>query len=191
MALISVCAYGLFGFAKRPLIIIASYESNRVSERWETRTNETTKAAPRSSRRLERKDRTIVPLIPLQDVPAFPAITELQPTIATCRPVAFFPNFRVPDWIPQPPQLFRMLRVIYSTGLSEVKRKFPTTPFGMRDDDEALVDKIVKRPRPKGTNVLGLLRRSQNPTAAATADVGPSGPTETLDSRRGPSKLEK
>ncbi|KAG8738895.1 Enhancer of polycomb-like protein 1 [Ceratobasidium sp. 428] len=67
--------------------------------------------------------------------------------------------------------------------LSEVKRKFPTTPFGMRDDDEVLVDKIVKRPRPEGTNILRLPRRSQNPTAAATADAGPSGPTEMPDPR--------
>ncbi|KAG9127014.1 Enhancer of polycomb-like protein 1 [Ceratobasidium sp. 392] len=209
------------------------------------------------------------------DVSVFPAITEFEPTFATRLPVAFFPNFRAPDWIPQPPQLLRMLRVIYphwrerrleregrriipqinsdetnegdpyvcfrrrdakpvrktrrtDTGsidrmqslqnnirqlhniaqhvlrreqlkqvraleerqvmnhrmqLSEVKRKFPTTPFGMRDDDEVLVDKIVKRPRPEGTNILRLPRRSQNPTAAATADAGPSGPTEMPDPR--------
>jgi hypothetical protein len=38
--------------------------------------------------------------------------------------------------------------------LSEVKRKFPTTPFGMRDDDDVLVDKIVKRPRPEGAKYV-------------------------------------
>jgi enhancer of polycomb-like protein len=36
-------------------------------------------------------------------------------------------------------------------NLAEVKRKFPTTPFGSRDDDEVLVDKIVKRPKLEGT----------------------------------------
>ncbi|KAG8702760.1 Enhancer of polycomb-like protein 1 [Ceratobasidium sp. 394] len=180
------------------------------------------------------------------DVSVFPAITEFEPTFANRLPTSFFPNYRVPDWIPQPPQLLRMLRVIYphwrerrleregrriipqinsdetnegdpyvcfrrrdakpvrktrrtDTGsidrmqslqnnvrqlqhivqhvlrreqlkqaraleerqvmncrmqLSEVKRKFPTTPFGMRDDDEVLVDKIVKRPRPEGAKYV-------------------------------------
>ncbi|KAG8724499.1 Enhancer of polycomb-like protein 1 [Ceratobasidium sp. 395] len=40
--------------------------------------------------------------------------------------------------------------------LAEVKRKFPTTPFGMYNDEEVLVDKIVKRPQPEGTNILCL-----------------------------------
>ncbi|KAG8748285.1 Enhancer of polycomb-like protein 1 [Ceratobasidium sp. 414] len=210
-----------------------------------------------------------------QDVSVFPAITEFEPTFANRLPASFFPNYRVPDYIPQPPQLLRVLRVIYphwrerrleregrriipqinsdetnegdpyvcfrrrdakpvrktrrtDTGsidrmqslqnnirqlqhivqhvlrreqlkqgraveerqvmnhrmqLSEVKRKFPTTPFGMRDDDDVLVDKIVKRPRPEGTNILRLSRRPQYLTAAATADAGPSGPTEMPDPR--------
>ncbi|KAG9093755.1 Enhancer of polycomb-like protein 1 [Ceratobasidium sp. UAMH 11750] len=209
------------------------------------------------------------------DVSVFPAITEFEPTFANRLPTSFFPNYRVPDWIPQPPQLLRMLRVIYphwrerrleregrriipqinsdetnegdpyvcfrrrdakpvrktrrtDTGsidrmqslqnnvrqlqhivqhvlrreqlkqaraleerqvmncrmqLSEVKRKFPTTPFGMRDDDEVLVDKIVKRPRPEGANILRLSRRPQNLATAAASDAGPSGPTEMPDPR--------
>lgn len=83
--------------------------------------------------------------------------------------------------------------------LSEVKRKFPTTPFGMRDDDEVLVDKIVKRPRPEGTkfvpsylpldvysprcSTIRLSRRPQNLAASTTADAGPTGPTEMPDPR--------
>ncbi|KAG8728144.1 Enhancer of polycomb-like protein 1 [Ceratobasidium sp. 414] len=79
------------------------------------------------------------------DVSVFPAITEFEPTFANRLPASFFPNYRVPDYIPQPPQLLRVLQ--QRLELSEVKCKFPTTPFGMRDDDEVLVDKIVKCPR--------------------------------------------
>lgn len=209
------------------------------------------------------------------DVSIFPALTDFEPTFAARLPTSFFPSYRVPEWVPPPTQLLRMLRVIYphwrerrleregrriipqinsdetnegdpyvcfrrrdakpvrktrrtDTGsidrmqslhnnvrqlhhiaqyvvrreqlkqaraleerqiihhrmqLAEVKRKFPTTPFGMRDDDEVLVDKIVKRPRPEGTNTIRLSRRPQNLATSTTADAGPNGPTEMPDPR--------
>ena len=209
------------------------------------------------------------------DVSKFPTLNDFESTFAARLPVAFFPNYRVPDWIPAPTQLLRMLRVIYphwrerrlerdgrriipqinsdetnegdpyvcfrrrdakpvrktrrsDTGsidrmqslqnnirqlnhiaqlvvrretmkhsraleerqvmntrmqLSEVKRKFPTTPFGMRDDDDVLVDKIVKRPRPEGTNTIRLTRRPTIPTTTQNDTGTPSGPTEMPDPR--------
>ncbi|KAG8736088.1 Enhancer of polycomb-like protein 1, partial [Ceratobasidium sp. 414] len=197
-----------------------------------------------------------------QDVSVFPTITEFEPTFANRLPASFFPNYRVPDYIPQPPQLLHVLHVIYphwckrrleregrriipqinsnetnegdpdvcfrhrdakpvrktrrtDTGtinrmqslqnnirqlqhivqhvlrrellkqgraieerqvmnhrmqLSEVKRKFPTTPFGMRDDDDCETPSI---------------RDYQHPPPFATSPIPyrhcrcwPSGPTE-------------
>ncbi|KAJ1309803.1 hypothetical protein OPQ81_006568 [Rhizoctonia solani] len=210
------------------------------------------------------------------DVSKFPSLTDFEPIFANRLPTSFFPNYRVPDSIPAPPQLLRMLRVIYphwrerrlerdgrriipqinsdetnegdpyvcfrrrdakpvrktrrsDTGsmdrmqhlhsnirqllhiaqsvvrreqlkharaleerqimncrmnLAEVKRKFPTTPFGSRDDDEVLVDKIVKRPKVEGTNTIRLSRRPQTqPSTQQTEPATPSGPTEMPDPR--------
>ncbi|CAE6426597.1 unnamed protein product [Rhizoctonia solani] len=210
------------------------------------------------------------------DVSKFPSLTDFEPIFANRLPTSFFPNYRVPDSVPAPPQLLRMLRVIYphwrerrlerdgrriipqinsdetnegdpyvcfrrrdakpvrktrrsDTGsmdrmqslfnnvrqlqhiaqsvvrreqlkhtrtleekqimncrmnLAEVKRKFPTTPFGSRDDDDVLVDKIVKRPKVEGTNTIRLSRRPQTlPSAQQTEPSTPSGPTEMPDPR--------
>ncbi|GAB1517716.1 hypothetical protein RhiTH_000766 [Rhizoctonia solani] len=68
-------------------------------------------------------------------------------------------------------------------NLAEVKRKFPTTPFGSRDDDEVLVDKIVKRPKLEGTNTIRLSRRPTVPTPQQAETPTPSGPTEMPDPR--------
>ncbi|KAH7340842.1 enhancer of polycomb-like-domain-containing protein [Rhizoctonia solani] len=210
------------------------------------------------------------------DVSKFPTLTDFEPVFANRLPISFFPNYRVPDSVPAPAQLLRILRVIYphwrerrlerdgrriipqinsdetnegdpyvcfrrrdakpvrktrrsDTGsmdrmqnlhnnirqlqhiaqlvvhreqlkhsraveerqvmncrlnLAEVKRKFPTTPFGSRDDDEVLVDKIVKRPKLEGTNTIRLSRRPQTlPNAQQTETATPTGPTEMPDPR--------
>ncbi|CAE6500434.1 unnamed protein product [Rhizoctonia solani] len=208
------------------------------------------------------------------DVSKFPTLTDFEPIFSARLPISFFPNYRVPDSVPAPAQLLRMLRVIYphwrerrlerdgrriipqinsdetnegdpyvcfrrrdakpvrktrrsDTGsmgrmqelfgnirqlqhiaqsvvrreqlkharaleerqimncrmnLAEVKRKFPTTPFGSRDDDEVLVDKIVKRPKVEGTNTIRLSRRPTQLTQQSEAAT-PSGPTEMPDPR--------
>ncbi|KAG8734207.1 hypothetical protein FRC11_008752 [Ceratobasidium sp. 423] len=51
-------------------------------------------------------------------------------------------------------------------NLAEIKRKFLTKPFGTWDDNDVLVDKIVKRPKLEGTNTI---RLSQQPQAQSAA----------------------
>lgn len=67
--------------------------------------------------------------------------------------------------------------------LADVKRKFPTTPFGARDDDEVLVDKIVKRPRVDGAGTIRISRPPRTQPTTSTDAGTPSGPAEMPDPR--------